>query len=74
MNSYGADPRQTGKQTYISSLITDDDQVVDGLTRTSQGAMFVGNVAITKAIVFPDGTTQTSAGVALPNNIDCGSF
>jgi hypothetical protein len=70
----GADPRQTGKQTYISSLITDDDQAVDGLTRTSAGALFVGNVAVTKAIVFPDGTTQTSAGVALPDHIDEGTF
>jgi hypothetical protein len=57
-----ADPRNTGPQTYISSLITPDDKKADGLTKTSDGPLFVGNVAIKSAIIFPDGTAQTSAG------------
>lgn len=72
--AYDGKTRPFGKQTYISSLLTKEDEEVLGLASTSVGPLFVGDVAVANGIVFPDGTTQTSAGVALPDNIDCGSF
>jgi hypothetical protein len=69
-----ADPRTSGKSTYISSLITDDDGAACGLYLKGSVPLFVGNVSVKNAIVFPDGTTQSSAGVALPDHIDCGGF
>jgi hypothetical protein len=72
--AYEGRTRPIGKQTYISSLLTREDEEILGLAVTDQGPLFIGDVAVTTGIVFPDGTTQTSAGVALPDNIDCGSF
>jgi hypothetical protein len=64
------------KPTYISSLITDDDAESSGLVKNTDSGipLFVGNVYIKTAIVFPDGSAQTSAGVALPDIINSGTF
>lgn len=72
MAGYGA--RQTGQKTYISSLLTEEDRAATGLFRNESGPLFVGNIGVLDGIVFPDGTTQTSAGVALPSVIDAGTF
>ena len=83
-----ADPRDKGPKTYISTLITPADAAADGLAKTSDGPLFMGNVVVKTAIIFPDGTTQASSSGAtsfsglsgqasvaqLPNLIDIGTF
>lgn len=64
------------KQTYIGSLIEPDDVMITGLYPATTGTppLFFGNVVVRTAITFPDGSVQTSAGVALPSVIDTGVF
>lgn len=63
-------------QTYISSLLTENDVFSSGIQAAADGSMpiFFGDVVIHRAIVFPDGTTQTSAPANQKGNIDSGTF
>jgi len=69
-----ADPRNTGPQTYISSLTVPEDAVSSGLAKTADGPLFIGNVLVKTAIVFPDGTTQSSAPAISSDAINGGTF
>lgn len=64
------------KQTYIGSLIESADVDATGLYPATPGSwpIFFGNVVVKTGITFPDGSVQTSAGVALPSVIDVGTF
>ncbi len=65
-----------GAKTYISSLLTDADKDAMGIYvgKDSGVPIFYGNVWVKTAIVFPDGSTMSSAGTGLPSNIDEGTF
>jgi hypothetical protein len=63
-------------ETYIGSLLEPGDVMATGLYPATAGSapIFFGNVVVRTAITFPDGSVQTSAGVALPSVIDTGVF
>lgn len=65
------------RPTYISSLIEPEDvEAVGIMVPPEPGAppIFFGDVVVKRALVFPDGTMQTSAAQSTGNNIDSGTF
>lgn len=64
----------TSKRTYLSSLVTAEDKEAIGISVEENGPVVTARIEVRESITFPDGTTQTSAGVALPSTVDGGTF
>lgn len=62
--------------TYISSLMEPADAQAMGIQKANPDSppMFYGDVVVQRAIVFPDGTMQTSAAKTTSGAIDVGTF
>lgn len=65
------------KPTYISSLFEPEDVETVGIQVAPDPdahPIFFGDVVVKRALVFPDGTMQTTAASGAGGNVDGGTY